>query len=124
MGDLDERDLRKLFRSAGHHHPQQDLTDRIMARVTVTRSIRTVQPVIGMRGWAWVVAGMALLLVLGMIGGTAPPRPAPLDLPQWLQVVQQEGARWASWLAAAGVLAFGFTAIDTILRTRTKAVHR
>ncbi len=124
MRDLEERDLRKLFRSVGHHHPKQELTERIMARVTLTRRVRPVEPVISMRGWTWILAGTALLLALGMISGGGIHRPVPVHWQRWVQVAQQGAAQWAGWLAAGGALAFVFTALDTVLRARGGTAHR
>ena len=66
--DLNENDLRKLFQAAGHQVPTEGLTDRIMARVSVTRIVRLdlAEPLISKR--AWILIGIGLVTLCTMLG--------------------------------------------------------
>lgn len=127
MPELNERDLHEVFRTAGHHAPARDLTDRIMARVAVTPIARplAVKPVIGTRGWIGIAAGTAALVAWSALGGTDSAPSA------WTQVVADRvphfalpAGNWPLWLAIGSGTALLCAYLDTVLRTKVRAVKR
>ena len=101
MPELHENDLHSLFRSVGHTVPEQDLTDRIMARVAVTRFANPVKvlPVIGGKGWLLI---MVVALLIAVAGALSPMEP----LPAWTGTIangshwlSSRAGEWSIWLA-------------------------
>lgn len=114
---MSENDLRKLFQAAGHAGPERDLTDRIMARVAVTRIAdpTPVQPLIGKRAWAG-IAGTALLVLAiaaGLSGAPAatPTVPYAQPLIDWLGALRLPEGQWPQWVIGASGLALFFAAL-------------
>ena len=114
---MSENDLRKLFQAAGHAGPERDLTDRIMARVAVTRIAdpTPVPPLIGKRAWAG-IAGVAFLVVAvaaGLSGAPAasPSLPYAQPISDWLGGLSLPEGQWPQWVVGASVLALFFAAL-------------
>lgn len=114
---MSENDLRKLFQAAGHTGPERDLTDRILARVAVTRIAdpTPVQPLIGKRAWAG-IAGTALLVLAiaaGLSGAPAatPTVPYAQPLIDWLGALRLPEGQWPQWVIGASGLALFFAAL-------------
>ena len=129
MPELNDNDLRKLFRAAGRPEPGTDLTDRIMARVAVTPIHRPleVKPLIGRWGWVGIgVVFIGMLVVLLSAAGTGSAGPSILD-PLWQQLPRYEGFRlaipmgqWTVWAAAAAGCMLLFTLVDRALEKAVK----
>lgn len=120
MPELNERDLHKLFKAAGHHAPDSDLTARIMARVAVTPIHRPTpaKPLIGRRGWTLIVAVLALPLLAAWLAGPSATAPAsgPLaSLWERLSQLQLPAGQWTSWLIGASCVALLLVAMDHYL---------
>lgn len=114
---MSENDLRKLFQAAGHTGPERDLTDRIIARVAVTRIAdpTPVPPLIGKRAWAG-IAGTALLVLAiaaGLSGAPAatPTVPYAQPLIDWLGALRLPEGQWPQWVIGASGLALFFAAL-------------
>ena len=114
---MSENDLRKLFQAAGHAVPERDLTDRIMARVAVTRAAdpTPVPPLIGKWGWAG-IAGVAFLVVAiatGISGAPAASPSVPYAQPiiDWLGALRLPEGQWPQWVIGASVLALFFAVL-------------
>ncbi|HEY0977477.1 MAG TPA: hypothetical protein VGE21_08405 [Flavobacteriales bacterium] len=127
MRELHDDDLRKLFRTAGHAAPEQDLTGRIMARVAVTpmHEATTVQPVIGKRGWALLAAALVLAIVLVCtIDGEATSGSIPLWLEPWMDrlgSIRLPSLGGAPWLAMAAACTLFFLWVDRWLSASKSA---
>lgn len=69
MPDLHDSEFRKLFQQAGHAKPERDLTQRIMARVAVSRIAEptAVPPLIGKKGWIWVAVAASLVVAAAIM---------------------------------------------------------
>ncbi|MEO8590925.1 MAG: hypothetical protein ABI432_16225 [Flavobacteriales bacterium] len=123
MPELNEKDLRKLFQTAGHHVPATDLTDRIMARVAATPITRIdlAKPLISKRAWIMVGLGLvALCTVLGLMPETPDQTPGPAStvisaIEGLLSGIQMPQGSWPMWTAMAmGSLLF-FAWVDSAL---------
>lgn len=100
MPEMNDNDLRKLFQAAGHAKPERDLTNRIMARVAVTRIAEpvVVAPLISKRAWVTIAIATGLFflcaLSLSGLGGTNPSFPWMDHLLDGVaQLKMPEGAR-------------------------------
>ncbi len=126
MAELNDQDLDRLFRTAGHKHPVSDLTTRIMSRVAVTPVLRAteVKPLIGKWGW-----GAILLSLIGFVGlllATAPIQgtgSSPLSdmLHNMLGGISPPTlptGDWPLWLAGASACMLLFTVVDRMLAQR------
>jgi hypothetical protein len=128
MPELNDNDLRKLFRKAGRPEPGIDLTDRIMARVAVTpiHEPLEVKPLIGRTGWiliAFIVIAIVSLLINTYFTGTAVNEPSVLD-PLWRSLpdlrIRIPFGQWTIWTAAAGALILLCTLMDKVLEKAVK----
>lgn len=120
MPELNERDLHKLFKAAGHHAPDSDLTARIMARVAVSPIHRPTpaKALIGFRGWMLIAALLALPLLAAFLAGpaTAAPATGPLaSLWEQLSQLQLPAGPWPAWLIGASCVALMLVAMDHYL---------
>ena len=126
MGELNEHDMDRLFRTAGHLRPTSDLTDRIMARVAVTPVIRAteVKPLIGRWGWAGilfsVVALLGFLLGTGHATTTAT-SPVSGMLQAMLEGLSLPAGNWPALLIGASACLLLFTVLDRMLAMRMAA---
>lgn len=128
MPELDENDLRKLFRSAGHHAPGRDMTARIMARVAVTPMTRLdiTKPLISKQ--AWLGAGIGLAVLIGAIA-VLPHEPGPADGPMAtvLSTVQERLSRFTvpgSWLTWGAITLGGLLFLSVLDGTLMRASRR
>ena len=125
MPELNENDLRKLFRAAGRAEPGIDLTDRIMARVAVSPIHRPleVKPLIGKAGW-FAIGSLILLIVLVLMNlvGTSSESslldPIHRELSRIQLPVFSLQAQWIYWSAAIAGLAFLYSLMDRILERK------
>ena len=122
MGELNENDMDRLFRTAGHLGPTSDLTARIMARVAVTPVIRAteVKPLIGRWGWGAILFSVAALL--GFLLGTGPSTtttgsPVSGRLHALLDGLSPTG-NWPILLIGAAACLLLFTVLDRVLALR------
>ena len=122
MPDLNENDLIKLFKAAGHRAPERDLTARVMARVAVTPILRLdiARPLISKRAWWGAGVGLAALVVTVAL---LPHDPGTADGPvsTALALAEERISRisiptsWLTWTAmTVGGLLF-FTWVDATL---------
>ncbi|MDQ3100505.1 MAG: hypothetical protein M3R08_03895 [Bacteroidota bacterium] len=127
MPELNDNELRKLFRTAGRQELGTDLTDRIMARVAVTPVLAPleVKPLIGKAGWFFIAACfIGLLVLLFNVASAGPSGPSILD-PLWQKVPGFEGfsikiptGQWTIWAAGAAGCMLLFTLVDRALEGR------
>lgn len=114
---MNENDLRKLFQAAGHAAPGRDLTDRIMARVAVTRIAEPtpVPPLIGKWGWAGIAGLAVFIVVLAAIvpGSSAASSSLPYAEPiaNWLAQLKLPEGQWPQWVIGSSFLALFFAAL-------------
>ncbi|MBK9176108.1 MAG: hypothetical protein IPM46_07190 [Flavobacteriales bacterium] len=128
MPEMSDNDLRKLFQAAGHGAPSRDLSERIMARVAVTRIAEptAVQPLISKRGWAG-IAGAVLLLSIGLMLGTSASsvsyQPLPIldEMLVWMKGLQLPAGQWPQWVIGASLLAMLFVVLDRVAERRAAA---
>ena len=125
MPELNDNDLRKLFRAAGRSKPGIDLTDRIMSRVAVTPIHRPleVKPLIGKAGWFAIGALIALIVVVLINMGTSSAENSLLDPINYkLSQIQLPAfslqAQWLYWSAAIAGFAFLYSLMDRILERK------
>lgn len=125
MPELNDNDLRKLFRAAGRSKPGIDLTDRIMARVAVTPIHRPleVKPLIGKAGWSAIGALIVMIvLVLINLGSTSAESSLLDPIHRELSRIQLPSfslsEQWLYWSAAIAGLAFLYSLMDRILERR------
>lgn len=119
MPELNDDDLRKIFRTAGHAAPGSDLSARIMARVAVTPMARpvVVEPLIGRRGWIVlaIIAVMLLIATFVIPGTSVPTGPSwftPMDeVHKHIRLPQD----WSLWALLASTTALLFTLVDRSL---------
>lgn len=114
---MNDRDLRKLFQAAGHDHPARDLSERILARVAVTRIAQpaAVRPLIGAWGWAGLGAAAALLVAAALMAGgapdTTPAMPYAAAISERLSAIRLPSGAWPQWLIGSSLLALFFAAL-------------
>lgn len=120
MPELNEHDLQRLLKAAGHAAPEHDLTARIMAQVAVTPMHRPAPtaPLIGRWGWVAIVTFVALAL-LGALFATpqgvesGPGLLAPVQ--EFLGQLRVPGGPWPAWVPGACVVALLLVAMDRVL---------
>ena len=120
MAELNDLDLDRLFRTAGHKHPVSDLTTRIMSRVAVTPVIRAteVKPLIGKWGWGAILLSLigfaGLLLAISPAQGTGPSPVSDMlrGILNSFTLPALPAGDWPLWLAGASACALLFTALD------------
>lgn len=114
MPEMNDSELRGMFKAAGHTVPDHDLSSRIMARVSVTRlaAPTLVTPLISKRGWIAIGSLFAVLAagVAAFCGTTAASPLAELaaHLPNGFHV--PEGP-WPQWAIGASLLALFFVLV-------------
>jgi hypothetical protein len=114
---MNEPQLRKLFRAAGHDQPARDLTERIMSRVAVTRIAQPtmVRPLISAWGWAGVGVAAMLLLVAALMAGaapaTTPAMPYAAAISERLGAIRLPSGAWPQWLIGSSLLALFFAVL-------------
>jgi hypothetical protein len=126
MPEMNDNDLRKLFQAAGHAKPERDLTDRIMARVAVTRIAEpvVVAPLISKRAWVTIgiATGLFVLCALSLsgLGGTSTSLPW-MDrlLDSVVQLKMPEGA-WPQWTIGLSGLALFFALLGHYTERRMR----
>ena len=132
MPELNENDLQKLFRTAGRQAPVNDQTDRIMARVAVTRIERPllVQPLISAKGWVAATLGLgAILIVLLLLPGSPIEQAGPISnmvtmLVDGLAHLKVPHGSWPLWLALVAGSMLLFSWIDAAWMRRLRSAHR
>ncbi len=122
MPEPNDTDLRKLFQTAGHAAPAQDLTDRIMAQVAVTRIVRPepVAPLIGLRGWVLITIGLVAVITYGLSIDTGSPAGWSRVLAERFGHLRLPQSEWGTWMTTGSGLALLFTAFDVALRRRQR----
>lgn len=128
MPEMSDNDLRKLFRAAGHAAPTRELSERIMARIAVTRIAEStaVPPLISRKGWVGIGGAVLVLsigLLLGASGSSASYQPLPIldELLAWLKGLQLPAGQWPQWVIGASMLALLFAVLDRVAERRTAA---
>lgn len=129
MPELNEQDLRTLFRTAGHHSPGDDLSQRIMARVAVTPMLRPmpVEPLIGARGWVTIAVLGALLIVVLLWNAPrtgASPSPVSEFLRSGWERFQVPLGDWTIWLACGSFCLLLIKLADLAISRRVVTVRR
>jgi hypothetical protein len=114
MPEMNDNDLRKLFQAAGHAKPERDLTDRIMARVAVTRIAEpvVVAPLISKRAWVTIAIVASLFVFSALsypgLGGTSPSIPWMDGLLDGLSRLRMPEGAWPQWTIGLSALALFF----------------
>jgi len=113
---MNDNDLRKLFQAAGHARPERDLTDRVMARVAVTRIAEptVVPPLIGKWGWAGIAGGTVLIIAAALTtsGNSATPTlPYADTVISWFSQMRLPEGQWPQWVIGSSVLALFFAVV-------------
>ena len=123
MPELNDSDLDKLFRTAGHFAPRTSLADRIMARVAVTPLVRSteVKPLIGKRTW-WAIALCAfslvgILLLIGTAGSSSGPGVGSL-MGELLDRTTPPMGNWPLWVIGVSVCLLMLALMDRALGQR------
>lgn len=124
MPEMNDNDLRKLFQAAGHAKPGRDLTDRIMARVAVTRIAEpvVVPPLISKRAWVTIAiaAGIFVLCAVSLSGpgGTSHALPWMDRLLDGVSRLQVPEGAWPQWTIGLSVLALFFALLGQYTERR------
>lgn len=111
---MNDQQLRKLFQAAGHDQPARDLSERILARVAVTRIAQptAVRPLIGAWGWAGIGLVAVLLVVAALMAGgapeTTPAMPYAAAISERLSAIRLPSGAWSQWLIGSSLLALFF----------------
>ncbi|MBK7944531.1 MAG: hypothetical protein IPJ85_04130 [Flavobacteriales bacterium] len=126
MPEMNDNDLRKLFQAVGHAQPERDLSDRIMARVAVTRIAEptVVPPLIGKWGWAG-IAGAAVFIIAAafMTSGTSATSTLPYadTIMSWFSQKRLPEGQWPQWVIGSSVLALFFALLMRKVERRATA---
>lgn len=114
MPEMNDNELRGMFKAAGHAVPDHDLSSRIMARVAVTRLAgpTLVTPLISKRGWV-TIGALFMALIGGVVAFNGTTAASPLaelaaHLPGGFHV--PEGP-WPQWAIGASLLALFFVLV-------------
>jgi hypothetical protein len=120
------KDLQRLFQAAGHAEPATDLTDRIMARVTVTPLLRPtpVEPILGRGAWIGMGLLMASALLWGLLGSSGPDAAGGPVSDAWRTVSTSlpTTGDWALWLAGLSASLLVLAAVDRLLAGRHRSI--
>ena len=127
MPELTDNDLRKLFRTAGRPELGADLSDRIMARVSVTLILQPLQvkPLISRSVWFAIGAIVfGLVAVIASLFTFDPSSPSLLgslwqNLPD-LTRMQLPTGKWILWAAMATGCFFLIALTDRALEKTVK----
>ncbi|MBK9147910.1 MAG: hypothetical protein IPM12_08865 [Flavobacteriales bacterium] len=124
MPEMNDNDLRRLFQAAGYAKPERDLTDRIMARVAVTRIAEpvVVPPLISKRAWVTITiaAGLFVLCAVSLsgLGGTSNSLPWMDRLLDSVARFKMPDGAWPQWTIGLSVLALFFALLGNYTERR------